>query len=266
MEGIPIGAAIGRLLAILTTGATLAACGLAPVPIGGEPAPVPEGPIRFESVELADDGRSVRVDFVGGPEFDPADPCSLAYEGTATIIGEELEIGIRAMQHPKAPPPRMGCGDIGHPRTLELELERPFTGSVVRDLAGQVFHLEPPTGLARIGSLPAGWELRRQGNVLGTTTPRWERVWSPDRDPWPAEGDSMLVLIQAFGGPVATTGGDVRRAAEVNGGPALLSVHPPAGEMVVVWSLGDDELALVGNLADFTEADFIRIAESVALP
>jgi hypothetical protein len=35
--------------------------------------------------------------------------------------------------------------------------------------------------------------------------------------------------------------------------------------MVLVWSLGDDELALVGNLADFSEAEFIELAESVAL-
>ncbi len=36
--------------------------------------------------------------------------------------------------------------------------------------------------------------------------------------------------------------------------------------MVVVWSLGDDDLALVGSLADFSQAEFIDLAESVSLP
>ncbi len=155
---------------------------------------------------------------------------------------------------------------MGHPRTLTLELSEPFTGTVVRDLAGQVFLLEPPPGLAEVGSLPGGWELRREGNVLETTTPRWQRGWSPDPDPWPGDGDRMLTLIQAFGGAVKTTGGDVQKTVQVNGAPGTLSLYPPAGEMLLVWSLGDDELALVGNLADFSDAEFIQLAATVALP
>lgn len=251
--------------AILTAGGALAGCGT-PLPIGGELAPVPEDPVRFDDVVLADDRRSVRVDFTGSSEFDPDNPCSNAYEGTAEIVGDELEIGIYTQQHPKPLAPGTACDAMGHPRTLRLELDQPFTGTVVRDLAGQVFLLEPPAGLAEIGALPEGWELRREGNVLETTTARWQRTWSPDPDPSPGQGDSMLTLIQAFGGPLNTTGGDVQRTVEVNGAPATLSLHPPVGEMVLVWSLGDDELALVGNLADFSEAEFIELAESVTLP
>ncbi len=247
-------------------GATLAACGVVPLPIGGEPAPLPDRPVSFENVIPAEDGRSVRVDFVGGQEFDPDNPCSVAYKGTAEVIDEELEVGIFAERHPKSLPPDTGCDAIGHPRTLTLQLEQPFDGTVVRDLAGQVFSLEPPAGLAHVGALPHGWELRREGNVLGSSTPRWERVWSPDPDPWPAEGDSMLTLIQAFGGPVNTTGGDIQPSVEINGQRATFYLHPPTGEMVVVWELGDDELALVGNLDTFSETEFVALAESVTLP
>lgn len=247
-------------------GATLAACGAMPLPIGGEPAPLPDRPVSFENVILAEDGGSVRVDFVGGQEFDPDNPCSVAYKGTAEVIDEELEVGIFAEPHPKSLPPDAGCDAIGHPRSLTLQLEQPFDGTVVRDLAGQVFSLEPPAGLAHVGALPHGWELRREGNLLGSSTPRWERVWSPDPDPWPAEGDRMLTLIQAFGGPVNTTGGDVQPSVEINGQRATFYLHSPTGEMVVVWELGDDELALVGNLENFSETEFTALAESVTLP
>jgi hypothetical protein len=76
----------------------------------------------------------------------------------------------------------------------------------------------------------------------------------------------MLTLIQAFGGPVDTTGDDRQPPLEVNGQPAIFYFHAPTGEMVVVWSLADDELALVGNLGDFSRAEFVALAESVRLP
>ena len=254
------------VLAALVVGAALCACAATSQLITDENAPISDGPVSFEYVMLADDGRSVRVDFVGGKEFDPDDPCSVAYQHTTEIVGEELEIGIYAEQHPKPLPPDTGCAAMGYSRTLTLDLDEPFTGSVVRDLAGQVFMLAPPAHLAQVGALREGWELRREGNVLGSSTPRWERVWSPDPDPWPAEGDSMLSLYQAFGGPVNTTGGDPQPPVEVNGESATFYLHPPTGEMVVVWGLGDDELALVGNLNDFSQDEFIALAESVTLP
>lgn len=252
-----------RILVGVMISVALVSCGV-PVAIDRSHAPIPDGPISFEGVTLVDDGRSVRVDFIGGPEFDPNDPCSIAYEGTAEVVGEELRIGIFAIQHPMPLPPEQGCASMGYSRSIVLSLSEPFEGSVIRDLAGGVLFLEAPPGLATIGELPDGWELRREGNILGGTAPRWERVWSPDPDPSPAQGDSMLILIQAFGGPVEATGSEPQRAVLVNGRDAAYWMHPATGEMVLVWSLGDDELALVGYLEDFTEAEFIGLAGSVA--
>lgn len=254
-----------RSIALVALAATLSACGATTLPIVGEPAPVPEDPVSFENVVVADDRQSVRVEFIGGQEFDPDNPCSVAYEGTAKVVGDELEIGIYAQQHPMPLPPDTGCDAGGYSRALTIRLDEPFTGSVVRDLAGQVLLLEPPAGSVEIGSLPDDWELRREGNVLGSSTPRWQRVWSPDPDPWRAEGDSMLTLLQAFGGPVNAVEGD-QSSIEINGQAATFHPPGPTGDIAVVWSLGGDELALVGNLADFSEAEFIAFAESVVRP
>ena len=113
----------------------LSACGVAPLSGGEEFAPVPSGPVSFEDVTLSEDGRTVRVDFIGGPVFDPANPCSIAYEATAEIVGDELEIGVYARQHPMPLPPETGCDAMGHDRTLLIELQEAFDGTIVRDLA-----------------------------------------------------------------------------------------------------------------------------------
>lgn len=246
--------------------AVLSACGAAPPSGGGEPAPVPSRPLSVETVVPAADGRSVRVDFTGGQTFDPANPCSVAYEAMAEVVDGELEIGMYARPHPMPLAPGTACDAMGHARTLTIELDEPFTGTVVRDLAGYTILLQAPTGLAQIGALPEGWELRREGNVFGSATPRWEQVWSPDPDPWPAEGDSMVTLFQAFGGPVDATGGELGNPVMINGQDAALSLHPPTGSMVLVWSIGRDELALAGYRSDFSEAEFMALAESVTLP
>jgi hypothetical protein len=74
------------------------------------------------------------------------------------------------------------------------------------------------------------------------------------------------LTAQAFDGPVGTTGGDPQTPVDVNGQSASFSLYEPTGEMVLVWSLGADELALVGILDDFSREEFIELAESVTLP
>lgn len=240
----------------------LAACA------GVEPeAPLPAAPklVRIDTVALAGDRRSVSVDFAGARQFDPSNPCTAAYEGTAEVDDEELVIGVYEQPHPGSLPEGVACDSMGHPRSLVLPLEQAFDGMRIRDLAGQVLLLDAPERSARIMALPAGWELRREGSVGESMTPRWSWVYSPDPDPWPADGSPLVQLYQAFGGPVKTTGAARQADVEVNGTPAAFYVYPPAGEMVLVWSLGPDELALVGYRDDFSEEEFIELAESVQM-
>lgn len=244
-------------MALLVVSALLAGCRALAGPAG------PAAPI--DNVTLAGDGRSLHVDFIGGREFDVNDPCSIAYDGTAKVVGDDLEIGIYPQQHPMAQDGAV-CTMEGHARSIDLSLDDPFDGVLVHDLSGQTLLLAPPPGLAVIGELPHGWSLRREESLHGSLTPRWQRIWSPDPDPWLSDRASMFTLIQAFGGPVETTGGDRLSSVHVNDQPARLAQNPSSGELVLVWSLGEDELALVGNLRDFGRDEFISLAESVAVP
>ncbi len=96
-------------------------------------------PTRFEQVEIADDRMSVRVDFVGAAEFDPEDICTARYEATTDVVDGELVVGVFKLEHPK--PVREGdfCTLEGYQRSLVIELDEPFEGDVVRDLAGVTF-------------------------------------------------------------------------------------------------------------------------------
>jgi hypothetical protein len=232
-------------------------------PLCDEAAPHNPDPLRVETAALANDGRSVEVGFTGGKEFDLDDPCSVAYEASAEVNGDALVIGIFAKSHPGSLPEGVVCDAMGYGRTMVIGLDEPFEGTTVRDLTGQVLFLGPPAGLAEITGLPEGWALRREGNSGDGTTPVWSRVYSPEEDPWPANGDSLVELYQALGGPLGGDPDDDPQSVEVNGTSAAYSFHQPTGQMELLWALGPDELALVGYRRDFTKEEFIDLAESI---
>lgn len=224
----------------------------------------PVRPVGFDTISFAQDRRSATIGFVGGSEFDPADPCSVAYVARVEAIGDDLRVGIFARKHPLQLPENMACDAMGHPRTLVVGWDEPFLGTRVLDQAGSVILLAPPDGLVQITALPDGWELRREESLHGSPTGRWSRLYSPVANP--GNVDSWVQLIQAFGGPANTTGGDVLPDVMLNGVRATFYLHGPSGEMVLVWHIGDDGVALVGNLRDFSQTEFIRLAESIDPP
>ena len=108
-----------------------------------EPDPIwGTDPVRVETVTLADDRRSVRLEFTGAAEFDPNDPCSLAYEGSAQIEGDVLQVAVLPQPHPMPLAEGTGCDAIGYARHLDIALDEPFAGNRVHDLAGYDLLLE----------------------------------------------------------------------------------------------------------------------------
>ena len=64
---------------------------------------------------------------------------------------------------------------------------------------------------------------------------------------------------------IEVTGGEQQSEVTVNGQPARMYRHPPTGELVLAWAIGDDGFALVANASDFETDALIALAESVAL-
>jgi hypothetical protein len=132
---------ITTIVAVLAVAFGTSACVLfMPTP---EPQPVwGSDPVRVESVTLAEDGRSVRLEFIGAAEFDANDPCTLAYEATAEIEGDVLQIAVVPQAHPKPLAEGTACDAMGYPRQIDVALDGQFAGNRVHDLAGYDLVLE----------------------------------------------------------------------------------------------------------------------------
>lgn len=235
-----------------------------PTPIADEPSwpPQPTRDFRFTPIDkltLSKDGRHLSLSFVGSREYAPADPCSAEYAAKVAVVDRVLEVGVGESRRPAATE-GTACDAMGHARNLEVDLDEPFTGSVWRDLNGYLHFLAPPDGLVELVGLPAGWELRAQRDVEESPTGGWERTYSPDSSL--ADATKSVVLYQSFGGPVNVTGGSEERHVVANGRPATLYRHAPSGELVLVWRLGNDGLALVAHEPQFSVDQLITLAES----
>ena len=245
-----------------------------PFALGPVTTPPPGAGARFDSASMSADGMTVTLRFVGGKPFSPTDPCSSAYTAWAEAVGDVLYAAVvdvtPDVAAPSTSPPTssilVACNAMGYDRTASVTLSAPFAGARVEDVAGNVHFARPPEGLVELAGLPSGWSLRSQGDVNDSPTGRWQRVYASTANP-PLDGSrGHLDFYQAFGQAAGVSGGDERREVTVNGKPAVLFRSAPDGELVLVWLLGSNGLALVANETDFPADALIRVAESARLP
>lgn len=259
-----------RLAFALAFTAVVAACASEPALPTDTPVALPTLPpgeresVRVNEVDV--DGRTVTARFTGGPAFGPADWCSLEYAMDATVVAGELQVTVYSIRRGTPPSPRqdgvlLTCNAMGYDRVVSVELERPFLGTVVRDLAGSTHLLAPPAELVVLRDLPADWTLVAQDDVADSPTGRWMRRWALRGDP-----DRVIELYQAFDGPASVTGGEEISQVDVGGELRTLYRQLEVGELVLVWSVGTDGVALVANERDFSEEELIRLAESADCP
>lgn len=234
---------------------------LAPTPEPSRPDP-PRPDDRFSSIDtitLGDGGKHLHIEFVGWKEFSANDPCSARYTAAIRIVDAVLEIGLREERGAGI----RSCDSLGHGRTLEVDLPTAFRGTSWRDRARADLHfLAAPAGLVEI-TLPVGWQLVAEADAHGGPNGRWMRTYAPFLN---APDDRTLVLYQAFDGPSGVTGGTEERGVLVGGQPATLYRFPPTGEVVLVWMVGRDGLALVADEEVIPIADLIAIAETARGP
>jgi hypothetical protein len=232
-------------------------------------APEPTRDLRFvpiSSLVLAADHRHITIDFVGSHEFVPGNPCSIEYEALTNVVNGVLEIGVlpKAGVLPDAGPTAVTCDDLGYPRTLNVVLDAPFSGTRWHDRTGYLHFLAPPNGLVELTGLPAGWVLRKGRDVEESPAGRWERTYSPDASL--ADPTRTVVLYQTFDGSVPVTGGEEVTQVQVNGRAATLYRYAPSGELVLVWQLGSNGLGLVAFEQEFSQGELIALAESARGP
>ena len=216
--------------------------------------------------------RHLRIDFYGGPEHQYYDPCSPKdlFAATTRIADGVLDVGV-VQSYPAGATPAPSCFIAGSngPWHLDVDLGQTFTGGAWRDLYGPyLFFMAPPSGLAELTGLPAGWELRDGGNLGASSKGVWARSYSPD--PQVSDPSRTLTFIQAFGGPVpgwsAADSSYERQQVKVGDADATLYRDPQSGSLTLVWRLGDDGLALVAPEQYFPVDALVGLAKSAKTP
>ena len=298
-DGGPI-ARIGRAgagLAIVTglalAAGTVAACTGGPRAQAGEPgasdsglerifgpeypARPPEGrTVRIDRATLSADRQVLTVEFVGGKAFDPADPCSEAYEPWVGPDGPELAVAIVELPQGLSPFGR-SCTAVGYVHTYGLRLLDPFGGTTVNDAGGGALLVGARPDTAAPEHLPDGWTLRQSVAQEPGPPPTWIAVYATGdiaREP-PFEGPGRLVLYQAFGATGEWSDTRAEKSRERGGRPISVTVSgqhttvwddPSTGELLLAWMLDGRSMALVGNRADLSPDELVRIAEGVRIP
>jgi hypothetical protein len=234
------------------------------------PSPTPnqavaERPVRILAATLSPDSRKLTLSFIGGPEYKPNNPCSKAYAGQASEVEGVLQAAVLDVTPPGHLPDGIPCTLVGYSRSVTVTLDAPFFGSRLDDRAGYVLFLRRPAGLVEFTGIPSGWLLRSERTVEESPTGRWERIYSPDAVPGGYPELRELDIFQSFDGPVQVGGNGTDRTVQVGDTTGTLNGPDRAGEMVLTWYVGADQIALVANSADFTPEALIAVAES-AIP
>jgi hypothetical protein len=220
--------------------------------------------VRFEQAEIADGGSVLTLHFVGGPPYDPNDPCSNAYSGWARLDGADLDAAVVD----RTPPSTGACSLVGFGRTVSVALARPFLGSRVHDLAGGTHFVRRPDDALQIHGLPTGWTLQSEADGDVGADGQWVQTFSPA--PLTLDGTTLhkLALYQTFGEPstVSIGGPDEGVHVTVNGTSATLHGPVADGELLLTWDFGSNGLTFDANSADFSPAELIALAESAAAP
>jgi hypothetical protein len=233
---------------------------LSPPP--AEPLPPIEGTpdvefIEIDELDIADDGSRIVIAFTGWPPFDPNDPCTGGYSAW-TASRSVLDVGVwQSRSHPLAE-----CDSLGHRRTIEVALGRPFTGEIWRDVSGPFVHLlAPPRGLLTI-DVPAGWRLVEEGDADHGETGGWTRHYIPPG------GDryERLTFMQSIGGSFGPGGGpapgEESGTVTINGEVATYTRDPRTRSLALTWRSGDSELLLATDERAMSLEELIEIAET----
>ena len=236
-----------------------------PTPSATPSEAVAERPVGIMAATLSADSRQLTLSFIGGREYKPNDPCSKAYAGQASEVDGVLQAAVLDVTPPGHLPDGMACTLVGYSRSVTVTLDAPFIGSRLDDRAGYVLFLRRPAGLVDFAGIPSGWLLRSERTVEESPTGRWERIYSPDAVPGGYPELRELDIFQSFDGPVQVGGNGTDRTVQVGDTTGTLNGPDRAGEMVLTWYVGADQIALVANSADFTPKALIAVAES-AIP
>jgi hypothetical protein len=215
------------------------------------------GPGAWQGARTTGDGFELLLFIVGGPDFDAADPCSVAYVPIVEEMGAEVRVRING-EYPPPTDPNQVCPSLGYLRTVQVPLENPF-GTRTLVALGEARGVFDGSTLVQPTWIPEGWSAGLEGP--GYPDPRsslsWSRSWAPP--PAPNSGQSCTPSQSGFTlveGPsdlvdrFPTESGETNVGDyDVNGATATYSTQVDHGIAWITWKSGDRGFVLKSSPA-----------------
>lgn len=200
-------------------------------------------PSAWNGARTSRDGLSLSLFFVGAADYEPGQPCTMRYIPVVNETAREVEIALRG-EHPPANDEAMICPDIGHLRSVTVDLAHPFGDRTLVTL-GRVRRVFDGSTLAEPQWLPDGWQAAGEspGPLDGDGT-TWIRSWAPPRNSPCPPGPSGLALLE--GSPDAVSRWNppdvqtVTGSHDINGTTATETVQGNRNDTTrLAWTVGD---------------------------
>jgi hypothetical protein len=224
----------------------------------------------FDTARISEDGRLLVLEVIAGAPWDPRNPqCTQLLTGWAGIEDGVLVAAVVDVTPPLASPdPELACAAMGHLQEVRIPLAVPYRGWLIRELGTHHPHLlRAPDRSQTLAGLAPRWVVVREEDATNPerwTVPVWRTTWTANGGPMTGTGEPGQVdLYLGFGDASGITGSSPGSDVEVGGRPGVLYRDAERGELVLVWMIDGDGLAIVANEADIPEADLFRLAEGV---
>ncbi len=213
------------------------------------------------SALLHEDGATIEVSLIGGPQAEPSDPCARNYELVVAEGEQEVRATIFEL-HPAGPdevPDNYTCTSVGHGWRLEGTLKQPLGDrGFVDELTGEQTALVDLAEVLNPAYVPAGWTALPPQVYNG----QLERYYSDDTKP-----DALLYMWSApVDGLTSVESIRSRDLVEVDeitirSNEAIQVTSLEDGAVTIAWEEGDHLYQVHGYRVDPTE--LIAIAESM---
>jgi hypothetical protein len=204
-------------------------------------------PGSFTGARTGRDGLSLSLFFVGAPDYEPGQPCTMRYTPVVNETDSEVDIAMRG-EHPPADDDAMMCAANGSVHTVTVDLAQPF-GTRTLVALGQARGVFDGSTLSEPQWLPDGWQADDESpGPVGQDGSTWSRSWRPVGDSSCPLGTSGLALLE--GTPEAVSRSSfafeqpVTGSHDINGTTATETFQANRNVTFLAWTVGDRSYVL----------------------
>jgi hypothetical protein len=230
-----------------TTGVPNFAASTALVPEADVVVDDPLVPGAWNGARTSRDGLRLSLSFVGAPDYEPGQPCTMRYVPVVNETDAKVDVAIRGEHPPATADDAMMCAAMGYERSLTVDLTQPFGNRTLFAL-GQARGVFDGSTLAEPQWMPDGWQADGDSPGLFQDGISWTRSWRPAGDGSCPLGTSGLALLEGVPDVVSRSiplaEQTVTGSHDINGTIATETVQANRNITRLAWTVGDRSYVL----------------------